>query len=862
MKLKNAMKKNITIKLLMASFFLSVVLSSHVQGVSIPVVTPLDTFKNLLRGPTRLTTDERGRIYVTDSLSNCFYIYSNNGILLKTIEIHRPLGIATHNGKIFIGEQSSGSVKVFDTEGNLLYEIGSGAAEFGLPNDIAISQDGRVYIVDSLQNLVKVYSEEGQYLFNFGTGMSFPTGIAIDGIAGEIYVSDHNNTRIKVFDLNGTYKREIRGSGMLGSRFLRPHGLAMDSQRLYIVDSYNSTMAVYDKNGTFLGYVGQYGSEPGEFKIPLDAVFDRDGKLFVTNYNNSRIDVIGIDSFTRLNINPEMFNVEVYEGGEPVSFQVELSSILETISWTAESSVSWLSVTADSFNTPSTATITVYPYELRKGIYRGEVSFFSPNGVETLLVVNVNVKEAVLSVKPDVINMLYQKGSSSLPSQDLYITATGRELRWTAQVSERWVTLSSESGTTPSTVKLSPKPYVRGFSPGEYAATVTVDAGEVSGSPANVQVRLKILYAGTIKVLSNIEQASFVIKGPDGYYGSGLTWKTDEAIPGKYLLIFNPVPGYLKPHDRIFHVVSGKETVIEANYIPIPPMSHLVVSGYDGFVPHISVLTADGNVVYVLSPSGISEVKHLAAGDMDGDGYDEIVFSAGNRIYILTVDGSLKAYYNPPKNSGIIDFLFYDLNRDGKREFLIGYINGSSRKIVVLEKSGVVALFNEPYGEHFEFSTGDFNGDGIGEFIIVDRNGLRIRKPMWNFFIKSAPLHPKNGLPYLRREFSELPGISTSDLNGDGIDEVVLKDGDMIRILDNELNTLTSFKPFENADSDDLKIIAGDIDGDGVGEIVVAKGNEQGTVIKIFRPDGYLINEINLNYKGPVHIGLGRFRVR
>ena len=84
----------------------------------------------------------------------------------------------------------------------MLYKLGSGTGEFGMPSDIAISSSGTVYVTDSMQNKVKAYTTAGEPLSSI-TGLYFPTGIAVDDAAGEIYVSDHSANMVKIFGMNG-----------------------------------------------------------------------------------------------------------------------------------------------------------------------------------------------------------------------------------------------------------------------------------------------------------------------------------------------------------------------------------------------------------------------------------------------------------------------------------------------------------------------------------------------------------------------------------------------------------------------------------------------------------------------------------
>ena len=65
------------------------------------------------------------------------------------------------------------------------------------------------------------------------------------------------------------------------------------------------------RTAVFLKYIGNYGEGAGQFRTPLDVAIDKDNKLFVSNHNNGRIEIIGIDSYSQLNINPNTINLSV-----------------------------------------------------------------------------------------------------------------------------------------------------------------------------------------------------------------------------------------------------------------------------------------------------------------------------------------------------------------------------------------------------------------------------------------------------------------------------------------------------------------------------------------------------------------------
>jgi hypothetical protein len=81
--------------------------------------------------------------------------------------IVRISGIDTHSdGRIIIGDQSEGDVKLFDPRGKLLRVIGrkgKGPGEFMAPRWPRFDSAGRIYVADLTLNRIQRFSENGEY---------------------------------------------------------------------------------------------------------------------------------------------------------------------------------------------------------------------------------------------------------------------------------------------------------------------------------------------------------------------------------------------------------------------------------------------------------------------------------------------------------------------------------------------------------------------------------------------------------------------------------------------------------------------------------------------------------------------------
>lgn len=218
-------------------------------------------------GPLRIAADREGNLYVTTQILSGAKVWrfdKDYNLVGYINDFQRPVGIAVDRAKrVFVGDYKKGSIGVYSSTGEFLFYLGSGQGEFGHPNDITVDSKGNIYVSDSTNNVVKVYDPDGTLRFTiggYGTAdgqMIFPTGITVDEYAQELYVVDHLNIRIEVFDLSGNFKRKFTSSYLL-----RPQGIAVSNGKVYVVDIYHSSVKVFDTLGNYITSIGIYGSGP------------------------------------------------------------------------------------------------------------------------------------------------------------------------------------------------------------------------------------------------------------------------------------------------------------------------------------------------------------------------------------------------------------------------------------------------------------------------------------------------------------------------------------------------------------------------------------------------------------------------
>ncbi|HAD82316.1 MAG: hypothetical protein A2509_02540 [Candidatus Edwardsbacteria bacterium RIFOXYD12_FULL_50_11] len=253
--------------------------------------------------PVDGTVDAFGNIYATDTQDDKIWKFSPDGDSLlcfgykytctDTLGLNHPKGIAVDDsGYIWITDCYQSKVKKYDGQGNYINTIGqhgNKAGEFNQPTGIAV-KDSYIYVSDHLNNRVQVFNKAGGFVRQFGDNiLKQPAGIAIreDGDGYLIYVSDSKNYRVAIFDTLGNMVDSL-GAGL---DLREPWDICFDyNNNLYIADVYNNRVVQLDAWGNKLLTFGIQGQEAGEFKLPQGLAISPDGKyVYVIDTHNDRI---------------------------------------------------------------------------------------------------------------------------------------------------------------------------------------------------------------------------------------------------------------------------------------------------------------------------------------------------------------------------------------------------------------------------------------------------------------------------------------------------------------------------------------------------------------------------------------------
>lgn len=319
---------------LLLSFLILLGFSSYSPALTPPVNSYLSLINESLISPLKVAVDHAGNVYVADMTTRMVTVFDSvtgqKKFAIASSDVPRSVAV-DYQGRILVGYMNDGQpgyVVMYDSAGQGIRMLGAGHGEFVYPVDIAVSYpSGRVHVLDSMSNMVKVFDSNGDHVllsdgspFYFGgygsnNGNSvlsnpgkfwMPTGIAVDNIRQEVLVSDQNNNRVHIFDMNGTFKTAfgkyaapnawMTGTDLRG-KFGAIKGLTVDNEgRIYVADAAFGHIQVLDRLGNFIVFIGAPGYGPGQMYVPYDVVIDNLQRLIVIDPYVRRVTLFKIDA--------------------------------------------------------------------------------------------------------------------------------------------------------------------------------------------------------------------------------------------------------------------------------------------------------------------------------------------------------------------------------------------------------------------------------------------------------------------------------------------------------------------------------------------------------------------------------------
>ena len=201
-------------------------------------------------------------------------------------------GVATDDsGNIYVSSQHK--LQKFTSTGELIKCVGRKGGkegEFDDPRGLTL-HDNLVYVSDRNNNRIQVFDLDLNFFQSIGSRGSgrgefgAPSDVKFD-TAGNMYVADWANERVQVMDSSGRFIREF-GQGKL----TWPSGLLIADKYVYMSDVSGRCIVVYETSGQYVTSFGRHGRDDGEFSCPYCITSCVNGFIHVCDYGNGRVQI-------------------------------------------------------------------------------------------------------------------------------------------------------------------------------------------------------------------------------------------------------------------------------------------------------------------------------------------------------------------------------------------------------------------------------------------------------------------------------------------------------------------------------------------------------------------------------------------
>lgn len=273
----------------------------------------------------------------------------------------------------------------------------------------------------------------------------------------------------------------------------------------------------------------------------------------------------------------------------------------------------------------------------------------------------------------------------------------------------------------------------------------------------------------------------------------------------------------------------------------------IVTGAGAGAGPHVKVFSgtsvAETASFFAYSPSFTGGVR-VASGDVNGDGFADVITGAGAGAgpHVKVFDGASGAElhsffaYDPSFTGGVF-VAAGDINGDGADDIVTGAGAGAGPHVKVFDgRTGAELRSFFAYGTFtggVRVAAGDVNGDGLDDIVTGTGPGASHVKVF--DAVSLAETHSFLAYP----GFTGGVFVAAGDVDGDGFADIVTGadagGGPHVKVFSGASSAeLRSFFAYDPSFQGGVRVAAGDVNGDGFSDIITGPGADAGPQVKVF----------------------------